>query len=215
MKSFKLLTLALGLAASALTPAFAGLSNDLVANGSFEDSPPALSGSDGSYCYQNSATYQCNYLVPAWDGAMPVMSSTSGPWSATSDKPTDAIQIGLQNDSHISQSISILTPGLYTLSWSDAGRAGYNEQSYAVAFGGVTLVTLTTTPGQAWGAHSVTFGALAGNQTLSFTGLNTWGDSTTFIDNISMTAAVPEPTTWALMLGGLIAVGSVARRRQA
>ncbi|CAN5139109.1 hypothetical protein BH11PSE9_BH11PSE9_10150 [soil metagenome] len=215
MKSFKLLTLAFGLAASALTPAFAGLSNDLVANGSFEDSPPALSGNDGSYCYQNSAVYQCNYLVPAWDGAMPVMSSTSGAWSATPDRPTDAIQIGLQNDSHISQSISIVTPGLYTLSWSDAGRAGYNEQSYAVAFNGITLATLTTTPGQAWGAHSVTFGALAGNQLLSFTGLNTFGDSTAFIDNISMTAAVPEPTTWALMLGGLIAVGSVARRRQA
>ncbi len=43
---------------------------------------------------------------------------------------------------------------------------------------------------------------------------DTWGDSAVLLRTGSV-AAVPEPSTWALMLGGFAACGVVARRRRA
>ena len=44
--------------------------------------------------------------------------------------------------------------------------------------------------------------------------LDTFGDSAVLLAAGSV-AAVPEPAEWALMLGGLAAVGAFVRRRQA
>lgn len=42
---------------------------------------------------------------------------------------------------------------------------------------------------------------------------NVWSDNSGGI-SLNLTAAVPEPETYALMLGGLLAVGTIARRRR-
>jgi hypothetical protein len=68
----------------------------------------------------------------------------------------------------------------------------------------------------------------AGNHTLQLFGLENCCDGgqqaqfringsgyTTFGTNDGLTAAVPEPETYALMLAGLGAIGFVARRRAA
>jgi choice-of-anchor C domain-containing protein len=65
-----------------------------------------------------------------------------------------------------------------------------------------------------WLAQTWTFNAVAATTTLEFRSLTQapkvgWG---AVVDNVSVTA-VPEPGTWALMLGGLLAMAGVARRR--
>jgi hypothetical protein len=37
---------------------------------------------------------------------------------------------------------------------------------------------------------------------------------TAFLDGVSLTAAVPEPATWGMMIIGLGAMGVAARRRR-
>ena len=63
---------------------------------------------------------------------------------------------------------------------------------------------------------------------ISFTGLNLTGASHSlqftyecagcwvFVSEVTFqTATVPEPATWALMIGGFVAVGAAVRRRRA
>jgi hypothetical protein len=51
-----------------------------------------------------------------------------------------------------------------------------------------------------------------GSDSLVFTSVN--DPSLTFLDNVSLTSAVPEPATWAMMLLGLFGVGFVLRGRK-
>jgi len=216
----KHLCLGLGAALLALAPALGQASvvvgdTNMIVNGSFENVPFGLSGSDGSYCYVGSSNFGCAAPLPDWDGRFALIASGSGAWSATPATGADRFHVGLQNDSFFTQEIVVGSPGQYTLTWSDAGRSGYADETYQVSFGGVLLATQTTVGGQGWATHSVSFSSAFGYHTLAFTGLTVGGDATAFVDNLSMAAAVPEPASWALLAGGLFGVATVARRRRA
>ncbi len=83
-----------------------------------------------------------------------------------------------------------------------------------MSVGGNVLSTESVNFGAPWTSKSLTF-TTSGNAVLSFAGQTTEGDSTAFIDNISVTAAVPEPETYAMLLAGLGLMGFIARRRKA
>ncbi len=103
----------------------------------------------------------------------------------------------------------------YELSFDLAGnRRGAGTETGTVTFGTQMLNyslsnSASVAPYVAYGL-SFTPGA-SGVYALTFA--NNGGDNMgAILDNVSITA-VPEPQTWALMVGGLLAVGSLARRR--
>lgn len=205
----------IGLAAVLASGASVAAGN-LVPNGSFEAAGPVLVA--GSYCYLGYAPLECGSL-PGWTGELPVMTSASSAWGVPSSlanwsSALGGMQVGLQNTSHLEQLLA-LAAGRYTLSWVDAGRAGYNDARYTVSFDGQSLGSFATASGQGWSVHTVTFTA-AGSGTLSFQGISFAGagaDRTAFIDGVSLTAAVPEPASAAMLLAGLCGLGVFAARR--
>ena len=203
-----------------------GAHADTVANGSFET---ATFG--GEYCYGTSCgiadwTVATNPNPGAWTGPV-LISSTSGAWG-NPDTQTNGVSLGnyvlgLQNTSTniaggvtsgLTSSLNVVAGTTYELRWDDAGRSGYASHQYEVTMGGLDLGTFTTTSGQGWVAHAVSFTA-QDTGVLTFTGLlggTSTYDGTSFIDNVSATA-VPEPTSLMLMAFGTL--GLLAWRRRA
>ena len=187
--------------------------SNLLLNGSFDQPGPNFVA--GSYCYLGYAPLECGSL-PGWSGVLPVIASSSGPWGNPSsltgwDSAQGAVLVGLQNASYAAQNVG-LSAGNYTLSWSDAGRAGYDPTAYKVSFGGQEVGSFSTIGGQGWATHSLAFTATgAGN--LRFQGQAISADGTAFIDDVRLTAAVPEPASLALMLAGLVGICWVTRRK--
>jgi hypothetical protein len=100
--------------------------------------------------------------------------------------------------------------------------------SFNLGGGGTDVVYLNTngatyaayTPGL-WSGGTLDISApialVAGTNTLTFSysgGGQGLGDEAWGVNKVSVTAAVPEPETYALMLAGLAALGFIARRRK-
>ncbi len=67
-----------------------------------------------------------------------------------------------------------------------------------------------------WSSFNYSFVANATSATINFMQTTaTRGSGDTGIDNISISGGVPEPTTWALMVGGFGLAGAALRRRRA
>lgn len=198
-------------------------STNLVANGGFN-------GSTGDYVYNGVApTIAAAYpgfgatpgTVADWDGSFVSIASGSGPWGSPVGQAHSAGQLGgyvagLQSDGTLSQTLT-LDAGVYSLSWIDAGRQNYSNQSYSVSFDGQVLATpFTTVAGAGWNHENLIFTVGADTTaTLTFTGLvpYTSGDATAFIDNVSVTA-VPEPSAMVLMAFGALGLVGWRRRSQ-
>ena len=189
-------------------------------DGGFEAKGAALPVS--SYCYDNVAAGNGLCAASPWvnlgsnSGVIKSGAGASGGVFAAQGSYYGFIQVA----GVLAQNFTATQTGTGVLNWLDANRTGYGGlQSYDV-----TLVNGSTTQflgnfNSAVGSFVVRTSssfALANGVTYSlrFTGL-AQNDSTAFIDEVVLTSsAVPEPESWALLLGGFGVVGLAARRRR-
>jgi hypothetical protein len=213
---------ALLIAAAALP---AGAAN-LVTNGSFE-------ASTGKTTFQNH--------VPGWTGGAN-LTFLDAPGTAD-DGSYLSVYSGFPNHSPdggnfveadgdpsysgaISQAINGLIAGqsykvtFYQAAGQQAGFTGPTTEQWAVSLGGDTQTSSTFSLAQAatgdWQKQTMTFKATGASEVLSFLAQGTPNGAPpiSFLDGVSLTAAVPEPATWSLMIVGLGLMGGALRRRR-
>ncbi|MBN9060826.1 MAG: choice-of-anchor C family protein [Rhizobiales bacterium] len=132
-----------------------------------------------------------------------------------------SIDLNRLNAGSITQIVNGLTTGLtYTVKFDLAGNPdGAPTVKAAVAVAGVdtNFYTFDTTgashSAMNWSTQSFSFVALAPTITLTFAS-GTAGAYGAALDNVSIAAGVPEPSTWAMMLIGFAGLGYVAQRRR-
>lgn len=134
---------------------------------------------------------------------------------------------GAYNTKPIIQTINGLTAGQkydVTFYWAGAQQKNYDgaqTEQWKVSLGDQvqsTAVYQNTSHGfSGWQKETFTFTASAASELLSFLAVGTPTGVPPFslLDGVSMTAAVPEPASWAMLMGGLGLVSLAARRRKA
>jgi hypothetical protein len=104
-------------------------------------------------------------------------------------------------------------PGTYLLNFDLGGSTRGDSNTVRVTLGGFSQdITLGSAAGLTY--HAVTFYTMMGGS-LSFTNLGNSDNRGLILDNVQLSNAVPEPSTWAMMLigfGGLAMMGSRRRR---
>ncbi len=198
-----------------LAPVLAGTASaTTLVNGSFET--PNLGVGNYSYATQPDGWTGTGALVnaqgaSAWYGATPPAGQDGAQFYA------------LQATTSIFQNFVATRSGRLVVSWLAAGRPNFGsyagDQTYDVSLTGSgiemgSLGTFATTSGQAF-AHETGAAIVRAGEiySLTFRGLSP-ADETAFIDGVSV-ATVPEPATWALMIGGFAMIGAARRRSRA
>jgi hypothetical protein len=108
------------------------------------------------------------------------------------------------------QSIKSLALGTYTVTFELSGnQRGFPQQTTTVAIGNQSF-TITPTD-NAYHLETLTFVDASGQ--LSFTDSGPSNQQGNLLDDVVVTA-VPEPSTWAMMILGFLGLGLVTYRRQ-
>jgi Protein of unknown function (DUF642)/PEP-CTERM motif len=214
-------TLAAALSAAALLGlAGQAAATDLVTNGSFEDITGAAYQGWGGYTFGAGFS-----TLPSWtvvSGSVDVTTNASG-WSPAY-AGVNSLDINGWEAGEISQSFADKAGATYTVSFAySRNAAGAPDPATAdVSVGGQTVHVSSQNDPSQFG----TVGAMLW-KTDSFTFVGTGHDSITlaatvpgnggvFFDDIQVNgpAAVPEPASWALMIGGFGLAGAALRRRR-
>ena len=101
------------------------------------------------------------------------------------------------------------------------GFTGATTDQWQVSLGGETHSTAVINNAShgfsGWKHQVFSFTATGASEVLSFLAVGTPNGVPPFalLDGVTLNAAVPEPSTWALMLGGFAVVGFISRRRRA
>lgn len=121
----------------------------------------------------------------------------------------------VQDQGALSQTFNSSLAGATTITFDVAGRAssGHGSESLEALLNGVVVGSGTTQDFQGFQLVTLTGTLNAGSNTLEFLGLTQLTDQTAFIENVNV-AAVPEPSTWAMMILGFSTLGFLGYRRK-
>lgn len=197
-------------AALVLAAVGAQASTNLVTNGSFEANVQGIN----SWTIYNNLT--------GWTGGVAGIELRNHVAGSAQDG-VNFVELDTTKNSSMSQQISFANAGSYVLSFwyaarPDNGSSNQNSDtlgwSVGSSFSGTVLGNWTAPNATNWQHFTSTFTiGQAGTQTLAFSALGVSDSYGGSIDNVSITSAVPEPESYALMLLGLGLMGTMARRR--
>lgn len=185
-------------------------------NGSFENgSPQPGSGGFNTLGVGNTS-------IDGWTVQSGSVDWINGYWQAQDG--THSVDLAGNVPGAIEQTFDTIAGAFYTVSYWVSGNpdGGSAPKSGVVAaIDGTTVIadaSFNGPQGPSLGNMTYwnyTFGFTAGSNatTLRFTSGPDMGAYGAALDNVSVTAAVPEPTTWAMMLVGFGVVGASMRRR--
>lgn len=226
MRNAKAFVLATISTIAILGAAGAASASELLVNGGFEDiGAGAVPESWGGLTYYPDGTHVAptGILLPGWtvqSGSVDLAWTTSAWGPAASG--TFSLDIDGWTPGTISQSFNDVAGQTYTVSFNysrNPANAPY-DVSALVSAGGQNVTVTALNDGSFGGEYSMqwqtggfTFVG-SGNDTITLASLDPSGNAGVFFDNVSVTGPVPEPATWALMIGGFGMAGAMLRRRR-
>ena len=180
------------------------------------DTPGAVTGE-----YGGPGSFELYGPNDGFNNGLPAASPVGGNYVAADG---DSGNSGLRVD--LSQTINGLTLGKnYNVSfwWAAAQQRfffGDTTESWEVSFGNQTQSTgFIANPEagfQPWRKATMLFTANNSSEVLNFLAVGTPSGLPPFslLDGVSVTAAVPEPASWAMLIAGFGLIGAAARRRR-
>jgi len=192
----------------ASAPALSQAAPNLVVNGSFE-SPAQATGTYGFY-----STFPGPGILGWFTPEVEVRNNVVG----AAQDGNNFVELDSHSNSWIGQSVATIIGQVYNLSFWYSPRAGVGADSNGISLylDNDLEVSLTGNginhTGNVWSNYSTTFTATSGSTSLLFAAVGNSDSLGGSLDNVSVTA-VPEPETYAMLLGGLVLVGFGSRRR--
>jgi hypothetical protein len=215
------------IAFAALAFSASGARSDVITNGGFE-LPPINTFYQNYGTQTNSpwsgATFDNNWSIPT--NNVDIVNPIVG-WGASAFQGTQILDlVGYGSTGAVSQSFATTIGQQYqlTFAYSDNPGSGFTSQSAAQAAvfvlgaGNGNLLSTTIAHDNAvsgnlnWSLYSGTFVANSESTTLNFNTLFGQNNGGIMLDAVAV-SAVPELSTWTMMLLGFAGVGFVAYRR--
>lgn len=198
----------IALALTCIAPAaLADTPVNLVTNGSFE-----LGTSGWSVRPEG---IEDGFVVEAdrldFDGSTPLTAAHGTHWARLLCIGYGECGVGHWSGTTIDQNLSTVAGASYNLSFA-LGAGIWGGTGVDVYWNG-TKVAENIEGASGWKQFSVSGLKGTGNDTLSF-GTNADGYAYAYLDNVKVTAAVPEPETYALFIAGLSLMTAMTRRRK-
>lgn len=222
MNKSNLITLAVAAMAATSAPAFAA---NLMINGDFE-TPITPTGSFTVYGGGSSFT-GWNVTGPSGNAVL-LLSTTYSEPNITFQAQSGLASMDLTGagntgpTSGINQDVTTVFGRKYALTFWVGNADGSGNSNYllpstvnlSINGGGLVGFTnsTTTTFQNNWQQFNTTFVATGTTTNIAFFNGTGRSDAETGLDSVSLQSAVPEPASWALMLGGFFGLGAVLRR---